>query len=195
MVEKLKNKVFLKQKRIIRIVCNESFNAHTDNLFKRLEILKLQDLIDLEIQKLMYKHSKDMLPLPLMSLFPVSTTKYFTRQHWLPCIKKPNYEPLQKSFLTKGPKLWRSITNDTKESKHLKSFTICIKKSKLLNYWCTHTSYFFAKTSANAECTHWYRDSTNLKDVCLKTLTLLVFSFFFSNTIFPYLTRIFLTTS
>ena len=83
MVEKLKNKVFLKQKKITRIVCNESFKAHTDNLFKRLEILKLQDLIDLEIQKLMYKHSKDMLPLPLMSLLPVSTTKYFTRQHLL----------------------------------------------------------------------------------------------------------------
>ncbi len=132
--DKLRKKVFLKQKKIIRIMCNESFNAHTDDLFKRHEILKLEDLIDLEIQKLMFKHSKDMLPLPLMSLFPVSTTKYQTRQQWLPCVKKPNYEPLQKSFLTKGPKLWRSNTNDMKECKHLKSFANCLKKSKLLNY-------------------------------------------------------------
>ena len=132
--EKLRKKVFLKQKKIIRIMCNESFNAHTDNLFKSHRILKLEDLIELEIQKLMYKHAQDLLPIPLMNLFPTNATKYHTRQHWLPLVRKPNHEPLQKSFLTKGPKLWQSNNKDTKQCHHLKSFANHFKQSRFLSY-------------------------------------------------------------
>ncbi len=44
-------------------------------LSKIHKILKLEDVIELEIQKLMYKHAQDTLPLPLMNLFPSSIMK------------------------------------------------------------------------------------------------------------------------
>lgn len=42
--ESLLNKLFLKQKAAIRIITNSKYNAHTQPLFKKLEILPLHDL-------------------------------------------------------------------------------------------------------------------------------------------------------
>jgi hypothetical protein len=49
------NDLFKKQKKAIRIICNEKYNAHTENLFKKLEILKLPDLIKICKLKLVYQ--------------------------------------------------------------------------------------------------------------------------------------------
>jgi hypothetical protein len=48
------NDLFLKQKTAIRLICNKNFNAHTEPLFRKLEILKLPDLIELSKVKFMY---------------------------------------------------------------------------------------------------------------------------------------------
>ena len=45
------NKVFLKQKKIIRII----HNAHTDVLFKQSKILKLSKMVEMEILKTVYR--------------------------------------------------------------------------------------------------------------------------------------------
>jgi hypothetical protein len=49
------NELFLKQKAAIRIISGASYNAHTENLFKKLEILKLSDLIALCKAKLTFQ--------------------------------------------------------------------------------------------------------------------------------------------
>jgi hypothetical protein len=49
------NDLYVKQKMAIRIVCGVKYNAHTEPLFKELEILKLPDLINFCKIKLMYQ--------------------------------------------------------------------------------------------------------------------------------------------
>ena len=50
------------QKRLLRIITNSKYNAHTDPLFKQLELLKLSDLVTLNALKFYYKYSNMLLP-------------------------------------------------------------------------------------------------------------------------------------
>ena len=54
--------LFKLQKKIIRIITNNKFNAHTDPIFKSLGFLKLQDLYRLNVLKFYYKHCHNQLP-------------------------------------------------------------------------------------------------------------------------------------
>ena len=51
------NNVFLLQKRVIRMICSEHFLAHTNELFYRTKILKLQDLHKFVLSTFFYKNS------------------------------------------------------------------------------------------------------------------------------------------
>ena len=50
------------QKWLLRIITNSKYNAHTDPLFKQLELLKLSDLVTLNALKFYYKYSNMQLP-------------------------------------------------------------------------------------------------------------------------------------
>ena len=50
------------QKRTIRIISNTKYNSHTDPLFKKLNLLKLKDLFELNVLKLFYKFKNNSLP-------------------------------------------------------------------------------------------------------------------------------------
>lgn len=56
------NRIFKLQKKAIRVISCSKFNAHTDPIFKRLKILKLEDLQKLSILKFYYKYQKQLLP-------------------------------------------------------------------------------------------------------------------------------------
>ena len=61
-------KIFLKQKKVIRIICKASYYDHTNLLFKGLNLLKLEDLIKLKNAIFMFKVSNGKLPPNLLSL-------------------------------------------------------------------------------------------------------------------------------
>lgn len=70
------------QKKIIRIISNSKFNAHTEPLFKRLNLLKVKDLFKLNVLKFYFKHQNSTLPAYFMSFTFVSgnqTHQYNTR--------------------------------------------------------------------------------------------------------------------
>ena len=50
---------FKLQKKIIRIITNNKFNAHTDPIFKSLGFLKIQDIYRLNVLKFYYKHCQN----------------------------------------------------------------------------------------------------------------------------------------
>ena len=50
------------QKRFIRIISCSSYNAHTEPLFKKLELLKLEDLFNVNVMKFYYKYCHESLP-------------------------------------------------------------------------------------------------------------------------------------
>ena len=72
------------QKRAIRIICKEKYNAHTDPLFKKLDILKLPDILSLQEWKFYYKLVHRYLPsyflqIPFLRQFDLH--QYATRQN------------------------------------------------------------------------------------------------------------------
>ena len=55
-------KVFVLQKKVVRIITNSSYNAHTDTLFVKLKILKLEYIYELSVTSFMFLYSKNALP-------------------------------------------------------------------------------------------------------------------------------------
>ena len=50
------------QKRAIRIISNSKYNAHTEPIFKALDLFKIKDMLDLNSLKFYYKYLKNNLP-------------------------------------------------------------------------------------------------------------------------------------
>ena len=50
------------QKKAIRIICNSKYNAHTEPLMKKLEILKLEDMFKLNMLKWYHRYIQKQLP-------------------------------------------------------------------------------------------------------------------------------------
>ena len=57
------NKLFVTQKRAIRVITNSPFLAHTHNLFKNNKILKIHDIYKLEVTKFVWNQLRYDLPL------------------------------------------------------------------------------------------------------------------------------------
>lgn len=63
------NDLFLRQKRIIRIITGSKFLSHTAPLFKLLNILPLADLNDLQVACFVFRCRKNLLPHKFCSMF------------------------------------------------------------------------------------------------------------------------------
>ena len=69
------DKLFKAQKECMRSILNVGKTAHTDPIFKRIKILKLTQMIDLELYKWGFKiYKKKQLPAPTLSLFDSTGT-------------------------------------------------------------------------------------------------------------------------
>jgi len=136
MLIKNKNKIFKSQKRIVRIITKAKYNAPTNPIFKELGLLKLDQIIELEVIKLMYQVTNHQAPKPICSMFKRNTNihNYETRRRHDPVIIKRNYAPIDKSFICQGPKLWSGLNVDFKNSKTSKSLARKLKKNFLNQY-------------------------------------------------------------
>ena len=60
------------QKRSVRIISRSKYNAHTDPLFKILNLLKLKDIFELSVLKLYFKFKHNLLPVYTSNMFTES---------------------------------------------------------------------------------------------------------------------------
>ena len=60
------------QKRSQRIITRSKYNAHTDPLFKSLNLLKLKDLFELSVFKIYFKFTHNLLPVYILNMFTES---------------------------------------------------------------------------------------------------------------------------
>ena len=60
------------QKRSVRIITRSKYNAHTDPLFKSLNLLKLKDLFELSVFKVYFKFKHNLLPVYIFNMFTES---------------------------------------------------------------------------------------------------------------------------
>ena len=70
------------QKRGVRIITNSRYNAHTEVIFKRLNLLKLPDIFNISILKFYYKYENNTIPEYFKSsnFIAKSSHNYSTRQ-------------------------------------------------------------------------------------------------------------------
>ena len=62
-------RIVLIQKRVIRVISKEAFDAHTDPIFQKLCILKFTDVYLLQLGTFMYKYNNNLLPLTFDNSF------------------------------------------------------------------------------------------------------------------------------
>ena len=98
------------QKKAIRIITRSPYNAHTAELFKRLNILKFHDLVNFEMDRFIYQFSTKSLPNVLITIFVANdyVHNYATRQHREPRISIHKSRQTSNSFMCRGPKIWHS---------------------------------------------------------------------------------------
>ena len=72
-------RLFLLQKRIMRVITNSKYIAHTDPIFKTLNLLKLPDLYRLQLYKLYYKIKKQTVPAYFRHILTEVVNPYNTR--------------------------------------------------------------------------------------------------------------------
>ncbi len=128
--------LFIMQKKIIRSITNASFNAPTHEMFKELEILKLSEVIELDLLKLIYSAVNGVLPTSLSNLFQLNCQfhMYNTRHRLDPVTSLHKKSITNKSFLVRGPVLWTNYPFDLKEKYSLKSFSRNSKQYLLSKY-------------------------------------------------------------
>ena len=132
----LLDRIFILQKRAIRIITNSHFLTSTDRLFLKLNILKVRDLHTFQVACFMYKYFKGLLP-PLFN-------NYFTLNHHINKYKTRNSENLYVPFYRYqvsrstirfiGPKVWNSTDTFLKQSPSLSSFKKRFKLQLIENH-------------------------------------------------------------
>ena len=63
-------RVTILQKRAIRLISGSKYNAHTEPIFKKLNLLKLTDIFDISVLKFYFKLKNETLPHYLQNMFP-----------------------------------------------------------------------------------------------------------------------------
>ena len=76
------------QKRVIRIISKSTFDAHTNPIFKNLNILKFENLIKLQIGKIMYLYKNGLLPDSFNDMFLIHSDvhSYITLEVRIPSV-------------------------------------------------------------------------------------------------------------
>lgn len=123
------------QRKIIRIITNSSYNAHTADLFQKLQIMKINNLLGFP-SKLLFLHSHNMLPYNLNELFTRNNAShnYNTRNKNYASIDKHTTKVFHSSFLCAAPSFWGQLPVNLKtNSKDKEIFKKNLKKHLLSN--------------------------------------------------------------
>ena len=130
------NKLFLKQKRVIRIINKANFYAHTTLLFKNLNVLKLKDLVLLKTAIFMYKVFNKSLPRNLLERFDIKheNTFYNLRSEHYFKLRFARTTQKQMCLSFCGIKLWNSISEEISKCQTLQLFKSKYKNDLISRY-------------------------------------------------------------
>jgi hypothetical protein len=127
------HKLQVLQNKSIRSITKSKYNESTGPIYKKLGILPLSKLYQLEAAKFMFLNHKEDLPSPLLSIFTpnIDIHQYGTRHRNDPHINARRTHLSSQCFIHKAPSIWYNIPPPIKESKTVGSF--CSKMKKYLN--------------------------------------------------------------
>ena len=118
------DRIFLLQKKVIRLMCNARYNAHTDPLFHQLHVLKVQDILKLKALKFYFRYSKNDVPSYFQGMFDYSPSvhSHFTRNRGKACLPKPTRPSLKHCIRYYIPLLLQNIPPCIKDKIYTHSY-------------------------------------------------------------------------
>ena len=123
-------RIVLLQKRIIRIINKETFNAHTDPLFAEVKILKFEKIYLYQLEKFMYLYQNNLLPKSFENLFLRTSQvhNYNTRHSDLYHIPfcRTNIRKFSVSY--QAPKFFNTLSYDVRNASSVSLFQSKLKK-------------------------------------------------------------------
>jgi hypothetical protein len=139
------NVIFLKQKAALRIVSGEKYNAHTEHLFKKLGILKFNDICLLSKLKIMFQILNRQSPQLLHETWPTNRqrrTQDNDDQEPRQNLRNDDdiFEPLARYESTLRlplfslPKIWNDLPTNLKNLRSTNSFVNNLKNTYLNTY-------------------------------------------------------------
>ena len=113
------------QKKVVRIIARKNHDAHTDPIFKDLEILKFNCICRFHVSKMLFQLKNNVLTSAFSSifLFNYQMHGYFTRTSKQFHIPKIRTNIKKFSICCKGPKIFNSLPTDIQFSNALSSFS------------------------------------------------------------------------
>ena len=122
------------QKKAVRIIAQESYLATTNPLFAKYKILKIEDLVTLNILIKMYESKQHNLPKNLQTISNRSRIIHSNRFPENYAISYCRTLPRSRAFSIIGPKLWNSLKPEIKKLPTLRLFKMNCKKQFLQKY-------------------------------------------------------------
>ena len=123
-------RLLILQKRIIRIITNSPFDAHTSPLFKKLSLLKIDDIHSLQVALFMHSVHFNSIPNTFQNLFKKNSEVYnYATRHANDYTINFSRTNIHKSFIvSSGPRLWNSLPFELKSKKSIFCFKKHLKK-------------------------------------------------------------------
>ena len=113
-----------------------------DEIYRKHNILKFDELVNLEQNKLGYKMNNNLLPLNLANVLLTDRTgktlknqhRYSTRQKEHPNLPNHRSKLYNDSFLVQSIKSYNNLNADIKNLKTMYKFAATIKQSAIMSY-------------------------------------------------------------
>ena len=130
------SRLVILQKRIIRIISNSDYSAHTNPIFKKRFMLKFQDIQKLQISQFMFSYRNNSLPNKFQGMFILNTQihNYNTRTKNLICIPLVRTSLRQVSIQYQDPTIFNSLDNEIVNSVSYAAFTRKLKTYLIYSY-------------------------------------------------------------
>jgi hypothetical protein len=120
--------------KIVLCVKNKKKTNNYSLIYKELNILKLDDIVELELTKFMYKLINNMTPDKINNEFNLQPRHYNTRNRNIPQIITHTTNLYNKSFLTKSKIMFTRLPESVKNANNIKLFKKYFIKHKLVTY-------------------------------------------------------------
>ena len=117
------NRIWLLQKRAVRVITNSPYRSHSAPLFEKLKVLDIFKINAFHIARFMFLYHHRFLPESLSNLF-VSNNQVHSYYRNLSCYRSHSCRKNIKQFtiLYQGPKIWKSLPHIIKSNNSLKLF-------------------------------------------------------------------------
>ena len=128
------NKLIVQQNKSIRLILKVGRRSNLGPLYKKVNLLRIKDQIELDLLKISFRYSNDNLPIRITNLFDLGNHLYETRNR--NNLRAPHHTTFQYglSFLGQAPSLWLNLPEQLKSKNSVRSFIKGFIKMKVTEY-------------------------------------------------------------